>query len=45
LRHVDWDEWFAPFDKRRLNVIYQKERSDASPSNFFRLENADREDA
>ncbi|OLF19176.1 Rho termination factor N-terminal domain-containing protein [Actinophytocola xanthii] len=44
LRHVDWDEWFATFDKRRLNFIYQEERSDGSPSNFFRLENPDRED-
>jgi hypothetical protein len=45
LRHVDWDEWFATFDKRRLNFIYQQERSDGSPSNFFRLESPDREDA
>ncbi|MFL6121317.1 Rho termination factor N-terminal domain-containing protein [Actinophytocola sp.] len=45
LRHVDWDEWFATFDQRRLNFIYQEERSDGSPSNFFRLENPDREDA
>jgi hypothetical protein len=29
LRHVSWDgEWFATFDKRRLNFIYQEERSD-----------------
>ncbi|MGW4589713.1 Rho termination factor N-terminal domain-containing protein [Amycolatopsis thermoflava] len=45
LRHVEWDEWFATFDQRRLNFIYQEERSDGSPSNFFRLENPDREDA
>jgi hypothetical protein len=45
LRQVDWDEWFATFDQRRLNFIYQEERSDGSPSNFFRLENPDREDA
>ncbi|MDQ0382919.1 Rho termination factor N-terminal domain-containing protein [Amycolatopsis thermophila] len=45
LRHVDWDEWFATFDERRLNFVYQEERSDGSPSNFFRLENPDREDA
>ena len=45
LRHVDWDEWFATFDARKLNFIYQEERSDGRPSNFFRLENPDREDA
>jgi Rho termination factor, N-terminal domain len=45
LRHVDWDEWFATFDQRRLNFIYQEERSDGRQSNFFRLESPDREDA
>lgn len=45
LRHVSWDEWFDTFDRRRLNFIYQEKRSDGSPSNFFRLENPDREDA
>jgi hypothetical protein len=45
LRHVDWDEWFATFDERRLNFIYQEERSDGRQSTFFRLENPDREDA
>src|SRR5918994_4583593 len=24
LRHVSWDEWFATFDQRRLNFIYQE---------------------
>jgi hypothetical protein len=45
LRHVSWDEWFATFDSRGLNFIYQEERSDGSTSNFFRLENPGREDA
>ncbi len=45
LRHVDWQDWFATFDARRLNFIYQEERSDGAPSNFFRLENPEREDA
>ena len=44
LREVSWAEWFDTFDKRRLNFIYQEERSDGSPSNFFRLESPDRED-
>lgn len=45
LRHVSWQEWFETFDARRLNFIYQEERSDGRQSNFFRLENPDREDA
>ena len=45
LEHVDWDEWFATFDARGLNFIYQETRSDGSQSNFFRLENPNREDA
>src|SRR5215217_1531766 len=45
LREVSWDEWFDTFDQRRLNFIYQEERSDGSTSNFFRLESPDREDA
>ena len=44
LRHVSWNEWFATFDERRLNFIYQEERSDGQMSNFFRLESPDRED-
>lgn len=43
LRHVSWDEWFDTFDKRRLNFLYQEQRSDESTSNFFRLENPERE--
>ncbi len=45
LRHIGWDEWFETFDSRRLNFIYQEERSDGNQSNFFRLENPEREDA
>ena len=44
LRHVSWDEWFATFDARKLNFIYQEERSDGEQSNFFRLESPQRED-
>jgi hypothetical protein len=45
LRHVSWEEWFKTFDERGLNFIYQEERSDGRQSNFFRLENPEREDA
>ena len=45
LRHITWEEWFTTFDERKLNFIYQEERSDGRQSTFFRLENPDREDA
>src|SRR3954454_5695371 len=45
LRQVSWDEWFRTFDERRLNFLYQEERSDGRQSTFFRLENPEREDA
>jgi hypothetical protein len=45
LRHVSWDEWFRTFDERHLNFVYQEQRKDGSPSNFFILESPDREDA
>ncbi|MFI6739308.1 hypothetical protein ACIBI9_40835 [Nonomuraea sp. NPDC050451] len=45
LRHVSWEEWFDTFDKRGLNFIYQESKSDGTQSNFFRLENPQREDA
>ncbi|MFE9651996.1 hypothetical protein [Micromonospora sp. NPDC006431] len=44
LREISWAEWLRAFDERRLNFIYQEERSDRTQSNFFRLENPDRED-
>jgi hypothetical protein len=45
LRQVSWEEWFKTFDDRGLNFIYQEQRSDGTQSNFFRLENPEREDA
>ncbi len=45
LRHVTWEQWFVTFDERGLNFIYQEERADGRQSNFFRLENPEREDA
>jgi hypothetical protein len=45
LRRFSWKEWFNTFDARNLNFIYQEQRTDGSQSNFFRLENPEREDA
>jgi hypothetical protein len=44
LRQVSWEQWFKTFDDRGLNFIYQEQRSDGRQSNFFRLENPERED-
>jgi hypothetical protein len=44
LRKVSWEEWFATFDVRELNFIYQEERKDGHQSTFFRLESPNRED-
>ncbi|MEU1994377.1 hypothetical protein ABZ511_08010 [Nocardia gamkensis] len=38
LRRVDWDEWFATFDARKLRFWYQEPGADRPPSNFNRLE-------
>ncbi|MEV4759142.1 hypothetical protein AB0J86_29150 [Micromonospora sp. NPDC049559] len=45
LRQITWDQWFKSFDVRKLNFIYQEQRSDGRQSNFFRVENPSREDA
>jgi hypothetical protein len=45
LAEVSWDAWFAAFDERGLNFIYQEQTSDGRQSNFFQLENPQREDA
>lgn len=44
LEEVSWEEWFATFDARNLNFVYQEHRSDGKQSNFFRLDSPDRED-
>lgn len=45
MREITWDEWFRTFDERKLNLIYQEQLRDGRPSNFFRTESPDREDA
>jgi hypothetical protein len=45
LIEVSWDEWFGTFDERGLEFVYQEQKRDGSPSNFFRLVSPDREDA
>ncbi len=45
LEEISWDDWFKPFDERQLVFLYQERKSDGSQSNFFRLDNPEREDA
>ncbi|REE95853.1 hypothetical protein [Thermomonospora umbrina] len=45
LEKISWDDWFRTFDDRKLNFIYQEHKKDGSPSNFFRLENAEGDSA
>lgn len=37
LEPVSWDDWFAVFDERGLEFVYQEHRSDGQQSTFFRL--------
>ena len=45
LEEISWDDWFRSFDERELVLIYQDRKTDGSTSNFFRLDNPEREDA
>jgi hypothetical protein len=44
LEHVSWDEWLRTCKIRNLRFLYQESTSDGTMSNFFRLDNPDRED-
>lgn len=43
LKHIGWDQWFAPFDERDLVFVFQEHKADGSQSNFFHLDNPNRE--
>ncbi len=45
LQPVEWDEWFSTFDDRKLVFLFQERLKNGNQSNFFRLDNPDREDA
>lgn len=44
LKEISWDEWFETFDQRRLVFVFQEHKTDGATSNFFRLDNPERED-
>ncbi len=45
LKAIDWEDWFKPFDERQLVFIFQEHKTDGQTSNFFRLDNPEREEA
>lgn len=45
LEEIDWEDWFETFDERELVFVFQEHKSDGSQSNFFQLDNPDRERA
>lgn len=45
LKKIAWDFWFKSFDDRNLIFRFQEHMKNGRPSNFFQLDNPDREDA
>ncbi len=45
LEEINWEDWFKPFDERDLVFVFQEHKSNGQQSNFFILDNPDREDA
>ncbi len=37
LEHIDWEDWFAKFDERKLALLYQEETSGGERSNFNKI--------
>lgn len=37
LDHISWDEWFAKFDEKNLEFLYQEEKKSGEGSTFFKL--------
>lgn len=44
LEEISWDEWLRAFNDRDLVFLYQETLRNGSDSNFFRLDNPNRED-
>jgi hypothetical protein len=44
LQEVGWEAFFRTFDERELVFLYQEQKADGTPSNFFRFDNPHRED-
>jgi hypothetical protein len=44
LEQISWDDWFRSFDQRELTFLYQEHLSNGKTSNFFKLDNPNREE-
>lgn len=44
LQEISWEEWFKPFDERKLVFVFQQHLKNGNQSNFFHLDNPNRED-
>ena len=44
LEDISWEDWFRAFDERNLTFKFQEHTKDGTPSNFFVLDNPNRED-
>ncbi len=45
LQSISWDDWFKTFDERNLMFVFQEHQKAGNLSNFFRLDNPERDDA
>lgn len=45
LQEIEWDAWFRTFDERELVFVFQEHKRDGNQSNFFRIDNPNREQA
>ena len=43
LQDVSWDDWFRTFDERNLVLLFQEHLKSGDESNFFQLDNPERE--
>jgi hypothetical protein len=44
LQKISWDVWFKSFDERQLVFVFQEHKRDGQQSNFFQLDNPQREE-
>jgi hypothetical protein len=45
LQQISWEDWFKAFDERELVFVYQENLKNGDQSNFFRLDNPERQAA
>ncbi len=44
LEEVSWEDWLGTFKSRDLVFVFQENKKDGAQSNFFKLDNPNRED-